>query len=145
MERVIEHRVEHNRVWAKTERLAREDRKLGGRIAIEWPKTCMYWGYPRVKRLISELGIIKAECHGCAFGLHDSQGVPIKKPWYVYTDSPDMAAELNKYKCPGCPKHSPCEGKTTTHFGKYVINMGKAIHRAWAKCERACGYAAAAS
>ena len=48
-------------------------------------------GLGKVKRLIDDLGLIKAECHGFALGVTDKHGVPTKKPRYVYTNFGDMA------------------------------------------------------
>ena len=122
----------------------RDNHKRGGRVALEWPKSCSYWGLAKVKRLIHDLGLVKAECHGCALGVTDKHGVPIKKPWYVHTNCGDMAVELNKYRCQGCHQHAICEGAETEGTGRYTKKMSRAMHRAWRTYSKASGHAAAA-
>ena len=44
VEKVLKSRAEFDRAWDKSEQLMRENHKQGGRVALEWPKSCSYWG-----------------------------------------------------------------------------------------------------
>ena len=85
---------------------------------------------------------MKAEYQRRALGVTDRSGVPIHKPWLVYTNCSDLAIELNKHRCPNCPQHAICEGAETEGTGRYTKTVGRVIHRCWANT-RACGNAAA--
>ena len=58
------------------EKAAKAVRRNGGKICIEWPKSCTYWHEKAVEALVQELGLKKAEVHGCAVGLDDGKGSP---------------------------------------------------------------------
>ena len=42
-ERIKEHNILFNKIWASFRIVAKECHKHGGRIAMEWPKGCEYW------------------------------------------------------------------------------------------------------
>ena len=68
-----------DRLWHNFEKAARATHAKGGSVAIEWPKTCIYWRLPEVQALMRNLGMEMVECHGCAFGVVDQNGRPLKK------------------------------------------------------------------
>jgi hypothetical protein len=67
-----------DQIWAKFELVAAECINHGGRIAIEWPTGCAYWNYPKVIQFMEVFQLQKVTCHGCALGLCNEHGVPIK-------------------------------------------------------------------
>ena len=107
------HKALFNKLWAKAEILARETFALGGYVAIEWPRYCSYWGLLRVLRLIRDLGLVEACFDGCRFGLKDSKGTPLKKPWKVMTNCPSLAESLAGKLCKRDHVHSKCAGSET--------------------------------
>eukprot|EP00972_Heterocapsa_arctica_P001538 221784-Heterocapsa_arctica.AAC.1 len=68
-----------DQIWAKLTRVALECLKHGGRVAIEWPTGCAYWRYPKVLEFLETFQLQSAQCNGCAMGLINDNGVPIKK------------------------------------------------------------------
>eukprot|EP00959_Pyramimonas_sp_CCMP1952_P052579 1099386-Pyramimonas_sp.AAC.1 len=71
--------------------VARVAHKAGGVICIERPTRCNYWRDPQVKSFLRELDFVKTALHGCAYGLKDSRGNFMKKPWTIATTSPIVA------------------------------------------------------
>ena len=61
--------------------------KLGGEVSFEWPGYCSGWIQKPLVDLIQKLDLYTARPDGCACGLRDSNGVPIKKPWRFVTSS----------------------------------------------------------
>ena len=55
--------------------------KAGGSVTFEWPRDCEGWQRPDVA----------VSFHGCAVGLTDENGSPIKKPWRIKTTSKALA------------------------------------------------------
>ena len=80
---------------------ARANHKQGGKCAIEWPSGCEYWRDARILSLLEELGMRKAHAHGCAWGLVDPKGIPVKKPWTIATNDDFLFATCEAAKCPG--------------------------------------------
>ena len=79
-EKIKEHERLFNKIWTSFRIVAKECRKHGGRIAIEWPKGCEYWRTKHVKQYIHDLKLNKVHINGCALGLTDNEGIPILKP-----------------------------------------------------------------
>eukprot|EP00972_Heterocapsa_arctica_P030506 4491895-Heterocapsa_arctica.AAC.1 len=76
-----------NKIWANFELVAVECITHGGRIAIEWPTGCAYWNYTKVKEFLQVFQLQPAKCNGCAMGLVNDHGAPIKKPWTISTNA----------------------------------------------------------
>ena len=74
-------------------------RRFGGRIAMEWPKGCKYWKFPRVAAFCRDAKLASVCFDGCAFGVKSvalaTKGLPIKKPWRVDTDMPELLETLS--------------------------------------------------
>jgi hypothetical protein len=60
--------------------------------------------------MMHEFQMYSAVFNGCAAGLTDDNGVPVKKPWRVVTTSPQLAKALSAFTCSCAEKHSPLEG-----------------------------------
>jgi hypothetical protein len=112
---------------------ARIVRAQGGKVAIEWPEGCSYWKLPKVIALCEELGLEKAKLHGCAFGLKNSKGEYMKKPWIVATNDEILFEELNRRRCTGTHKHVWVRGKEGSETEGYTDSMARCIHQAWAR------------
>ena len=139
-ERLQQHIRDFKAIWKSFVPIALECNKHGGKVAIEWPTGCSYWKLPEVKGFMSYLCLKQAQCHGCALGLTDKDGKPIKKPWTIATNDANLHKSLNKMQCPGKlahPEHTRLEGKLTKLSEEYTDDMVKIIHRAW-KQSTAC-------
>ena len=77
-------------------------------LAVEWPKTCQYWSWKDVQKLLlgRERQIISNIVDGCVVGLIGSDGLPIHKRWRVDTDLPSLGASLSQIKCNQDHQHS---------------------------------------
>ena len=91
----------------------------GGSVSFEWPRYVTGWLRSEVLTMIHELDMFTVNFHGCAFGMTDSVGVPIKKPWRVVTTSKYLAEALSKYTCSHTDKHSPIEGGNKAHSSAF--------------------------
>merc|ERR1711994_473797 len=98
--------------------------------SFEWPDNCDGFNLtlcPEMRTLMKLLPC-EARCHGCAFGLKDQQGVPIKKPWRVLPNCKDIA--MMERKCPGHPAHkslAPGNAKLARETENYPIQFVKTL------------------
>ena len=99
-----------------------------GIVAIEWPTSCAYWRFRQVKAYIASRGLSLVKIHGCAFGMMNSDGVVVYKPWTIATNSTVLHTGLQPYRCTRDHLHAALEGKETTRSSKYPIKMAKKIH-----------------
>eukprot|EP00959_Pyramimonas_sp_CCMP1952_P011085 232184-Pyramimonas_sp.AAC.1 len=90
-------------------RVARAVHKAGGVVCIEWPTQCKYWRDPQVKDFMRELEFVKTVLHGRAYGLKDSKGNFMKKPWTIASTSSGVAEGLER-KCDGAHEHVEARG-----------------------------------
>ena len=96
-------------------------------VAIEWPKTCQYWHWRTTKNFLvnHHRELESSLVHGCAVGLVDQRGVPVKKIWRVDTDLHALRELLQDFRCPGNHAHSESfDLKETQH---YPVEMCKRI------------------
>ena len=84
-------RTTFRKPWSNFVVIAQEVINIGGNVCIEWPLRCIYWKDPQVVEFCRSLGLIAATVHGCAYGLRDSKGTHLKKPWKIMTSSQDIA------------------------------------------------------
>ena len=59
--------------------------KQGGEVSFEWPRFCTEWQLPELINFIVNWDPYTCAVDGCAFGLKDKDGVPVKKPWQFIT------------------------------------------------------------
>ena len=63
----------------------------GGRIAIEWPKSCAYWRHRNVRSCLKRWGCAAHHLDGCMYGLVSqtagTRGIPILKPWTISSNA----------------------------------------------------------
>ena len=125
----------------KSRRLVRRGLRLlrehvlehGGHFAWEWPRHNEAWKWREVQEFLKEVhekvGIYKTLLDGCQVGVEDGNGLPVKKPWQIYTTDRDMAATLN-IQCPGHHKHGEClGGQVAKKSGFYPPKMVRLISR----------------
>ena len=106
----------------------------GGEIGWEWPNINGGWQLPEL-RALRDLLQQRQKLHtvrvdGCAYGLKNSRGVPLKKPWRILTSSQTMASLL-ECRCPGDHDHEEClGGKEARDSGFYPKKMCDVIFKA---------------
>ena len=87
-------------LWAAATAIMLEARDLGAVIAFEWPTFCEYWTRDEVRAHMEEMEYRFLYIHGCMYGLRSiaraTKGLPIKKPWTIATDCPNLRTCLNK-------------------------------------------------
>ena len=131
--------VEHLRLFRllfdAVRKIAGLVQRVGGYIAMEWPRQCSYWLDPDVQQFVWEHGLQSVHLDGCMFGLvaqHGSRsGVPIKKPWRIDTNSPALLQHVAR-TCDGSHEHTPCAGSDTKLTEGYTDELVAHVHEAFA-------------
>ena len=73
------------KLWSSFEIVAHHVLASGGRTSIEWLANCAYWHDKRVNMFLTSHNLLKARCRGCAVGVVDDAGIPMK-PWHIATN-----------------------------------------------------------
>ena len=121
-------------MFPKVVSLCQETRARGGNIVIEWPAYNDYWRKPEVVALVKKYGLSDVLFHGCAVGLKSANGKPIKKPWRLVTDIPEVVDSFRPCQCTHNKEdHDICKGKEAERSAAYTTIMAKKFHRAFAK------------
>ena len=97
-----------------------------GLVSFEWPPTAGGWKEDIVLKMVESFGF-KVEFHGCAVGVKARNGEPMKKPFAITTNNPDLANLLKTKQCKCTRPHVPCEGAETTRSGHYTPEMATTI------------------
>ena len=104
----------------------------GNFIAIEWPKGCSYWKLPKVRKLIKDLDLKFVYFDGCMLRLRSIvNGLPVRKPWAICTNSEEILKEFSGLTCCGHSKHQPCQGVDTKVTEEYTVEFVEKLHSAW--------------
>ena len=104
--------------------------QIHGIIAFEWPAHCKGWENPTVSSMIQELQLQEARFDGCQLGLVSKDGVPILKPWKVFSNSTKLTQELCRYRRRREHRHQEAEGQHTERTGFYPAKMCRTIIKA---------------
>eukprot|EP00959_Pyramimonas_sp_CCMP1952_P201799 4219864-Pyramimonas_sp.AAC.1 len=104
--------------------IARAAHKAGGAVCIEWPTQCNYWRDPQVKEFMGEFQFVRTALHGCAYGLRDSKGNVMKKPWTIASTSPDVTEGLER-RCDGTREHVEARGRECKPAEDYTDAFAK--------------------
>ena len=77
-------------------------------LAVEWPKTCQYWSWKDVQKLLwgRPRKMVSTIVDGCMVGLRGDDNLLIHKRWRVDTDVPTLSAGLSHYRCSQDHEHS---------------------------------------
>ena len=129
-------------LWEASAMLMTEAKLYKSLTSFEWPTGCDYWDRPYVQEHMREMEYAFVDFHGCMFGLKSvaraTKGLPIRKPWTVATDCPELAKALDR-KCVGgwrhvdpvtgyWSAHASCSGVNTKITESYTDEMAQAIH-----------------
>ena len=75
-------------------------RGLGGHLALELPRHCMYWSQPLLTQFVTDFGLLSAEFDGCMYGLvakyGASAGHAMLKHWKLVTMSIIVASSITR-------------------------------------------------
>ena len=107
--------------------LSKEVLKRGGIVCMEWPTPCQYWRDPQVVEFLQSFGFTKSKFHGCAYGLTNAHGQPMKKPWTLATTNAIVARDVVR-TCDGTHKHAIARGKDCKCAEDYTIEFAKHVH-----------------
>ena len=99
-------------------------------IALEWPRRCRYWKLTKVSRLLIQYEMISYHFDGCARGMKDQWGNPLKKPWVVATIHSGIGKALSKFHCKCEQQHAQGRGIALKRTEEYTFKMTDAIHKA---------------
>jgi len=123
-----------NRLWKNFEAIAIRAKKNNNFIAIEWPGNCKYWKLTKVIKLIKDLQLKAVSFDGCMLGLKSIvDGKPIRKPWKILTNSPEIIKQFDGLKCSGHTEHRPCAGIDTKVTENYTKEFVDRLHTGWRK------------
>ena len=130
--KVLQNIAAFKRIWRSFEDFMKRVTK-DVHIAIEWPRGCTYWKLPMVKRFLGQHGLEMHYFDGCATGLADSKGDPIRKAWTVATSLNPLGRELSQFRCTCRVEHAQGRGESLRRTESYTFQMTDAIHRAFKK------------
>ena len=113
--------------------LAELQLELGGELAWEWPWSNLGWKLRRVQAFFEKLRaagrLHVARVDGCAYGLKNSKGEYLRKPWRISTAAAPLANVLER-RCPRGHHHGEClGGKEARDSGFYPQAMCDVIQK----------------
>ena len=126
-------------MWESFTAVAPHIRNSGNLMAIEWPKRCRYWAFPQVVAQIQQYGLVPADVDGCAYGLQNRDGRPMRKPWRIYTDCNELAYRLPK-QCTCTTTHARVEHADTKRTETYTAQMCREVHRSFREFQHTVGH-----
>ena len=131
----LEEKVKQSKVmFSKFALHAEHVLKAGGSVTFEWPRDCEGWQRPDVAEFFGRHKDVfhGVSFHGCAVGLTDENGSPIKKPWHIKTTSKALAEAFADRQCPHTKseKHTPAAGSRTSRTAFYPEQMCGLIAKA---------------
>ena len=107
-------------------RLSEKILRAGGDVSFEWPRWAVGWRIPELKEFFERWNFKFGCFDGCRVGLVFPEG-KIRKPWKFATTNPELAQELDKYRCICKKKHIKCEGARTAASAYYPKRMCKIV------------------
>ncbi len=129
----------YRKIWETFEKVCKIANECGTLIALEWPTGCIYWKQRDVMKLINDYGLRRVNFHGCALGvksiLPQTKGMPIKKPWTIFTNCDEIVKGFEGKLCSKDHEHAECRGKDAKHTETYSSEFASILHRAF---DRAC-------
>ena len=127
LRRLAKHIELFDKLWESFVVMAEDCLARRGSVALEWPKTCYYFKLQKVNDFFSKHNFDSVLIHGCSLGLvHTRNGVPILKPWIIWSNCQVLLKSLQKWVCPGKdvhPIHELCQGDQTAKSGEYTPKL----------------------
>jgi hypothetical protein len=135
--RVAELRRDMALLVANLRILATAVRAGGGTIAFEWPRGCSLWREPVVQAFVEEFQLHKVDFDGCAVGLvHSTTGLPLLKPWRIYTDNRAIVSRLIDRRCVKQHQHGEISGSETAKTASYPKELCILLHEGFTHSSR---------
>ena len=129
VEQLHQKRRQGLRILDGIEWLVPQLRRLGCEVHIEQPQGADSWRTRPLARLREEM--LEANTHGCAWGLRNSWGGMIYKPWRFLTTDPELRNLLDGKRCDRRHVHYPLEGSETTRSSSYPQCLVRAMAKLW--------------
>ena len=82
---------------------------------------------------ISKFDLKLVSFDGCSVGVKDPDGNPMRKPWTIATDVPEIYEAFVSKKCHCAVDHVACEGSLTKGTERYTDRFAELVHEAWRK------------
>ena len=117
--------------FAETAEVILTDEK--GDVTFEWPTHCEGWNRDDVKAFFEKHRdkFKEVRFDGCAVGVKDRKGNPIRKPWKLMTTSQSIVDAFSSCKCKCKPgTHAQAAGSNTADTAFYPELMCEKIARA---------------
>ena len=108
--------------------LTDEVTQRGGTVCLEWPTPCQYWRDPQVREYLLKNNMIRANLHGCAYGLVNKKKQHMKKPWSIATTSEEFARGI-ELKCDGTHRHVEARGRDCKLAEEYTDAFARRVHK----------------
>jgi len=106
----------------------------GGRVAIEWPRSCLYWRDRKAKADLCRWGCEQNKFDGCMYGLVSqaaaTSGKLLRKPWTIASNA-DGFRHLQR-PCDHTHEHVKTQGSDTKLTEGYTEALADEIHHCWA-------------
>ena len=142
--KVLKNKAAFKKIWKSFEDFMKLlDREVS--IAMEWPRGCTYWKLPAVRRFKEQHALEHHDFDGCATGLMNMHGDPIKKPWTIATNFRQLGLELSRFKCHCEVQHAQGRGEALKRTESYTYRMTDAIHRTFKKSTNSEAFSSRAS
>jgi len=131
--KIRKHRAIFRVLWRNFKLTASACLANGGRVAIEWPKACMYWRDKDVKAALRRWGCMQHHLDGCMYGLTSqaasTSGKLLRKPWTIASNA-DGFMKIRR-PCDHKHEHAKTQGVDTKLTEGYTPALADAIHHCW--------------
>lgn len=102
-----------------------------GRVAFEHPQESGLWDLPEWLEFEHRLGLKRAYCEGCAFGLKGKEGKLLRKPWCISTTDLRLLQFASQNQCDGSHEHGESMGGNAEMTAYYTPSFADMILEAW--------------
>ena len=80
-----------------------------------------------MKSILDKHGLDKSDFDGCAVGIVNADGIPLKKPWSVATNVKMLGKTLSKFKCRCTSPHAQGRGQSLNNTENYTFKLTDTI------------------
>ena len=120
-------------LWRSFRQVANACLANGGHIAIEWPKSCLYWRNRSVRADLTRWGCVPYHFDGCMYGLVSqsagTRGVPLRKSWTICSNADGFKHVARA--CDHAHVHARIQGTDTKMTECYTPELADRIHYCW--------------
>jgi hypothetical protein len=109
-------------------RLAEICASRGNVFATQWPAYCTYWKRQDVKSFLNKHNCQHVVFDGCMLGLTHSDGISIKKPWRISSNSACVTSMFEGVRCDRTHTHRHCRGKVAKNSEQYTPAFVGLVH-----------------